>query len=240
MNSLHGRPAAPGAKVALGLNRLLTQQQLRTAVDDGSIAKLVVWRGVLANDVIFVPARAIHAIGAGLVIAEIQQRSDATFRLYVHGRQRALHIERAIAVANAGPAGVQVRPQRLSDERTLLVSNPHFVFERIELAPGATWCLQAECETWFLVLSGSAIAASFDVAIGDAIFAQSDRVDVQAGNIGLVGLAAYAGPGAAANLLQRLKQQGSMDARGPKHMRAPPSLTRATSGMASELVEIRP
>ena len=51
------------------------------AIDDGSISDLVVWRDVAPGDVIFVPAGTIHAIGAGLVIAEIQQRSDATFRL---------------------------------------------------------------------------------------------------------------------------------------------------------------
>ena len=61
------------------------------------------WRAVSADDVISVPAGTIHAIGAGLVIAEIQQRSDATFRLFDHGRQRELHVESAIAVADAGP-----------------------------------------------------------------------------------------------------------------------------------------
>ena len=96
--------AAPGAKVAVGLDRRLTQQQLRQAVDDGSISDRVVWRTVFPDDAISVPAGTIHAIGAGLVIAEIQQRSDATFRLFDHGRQRELHIERAIAVADAGPA----------------------------------------------------------------------------------------------------------------------------------------
>jgi mannose-6-phosphate isomerase len=74
--------AAPGAKVALGLNQRLTQQQLRKAVDDGSISDLVAWQAVSPYDVIYVPAGTIHAIGAGLVIAEIQQRSDATFRLF--------------------------------------------------------------------------------------------------------------------------------------------------------------
>ena len=130
--------AAPGAKVALGLKRRLTPQQLREAVDDGSISDLVVWQAVSPDDVIFVPAGTIHAIGAGLVIAEIQQRSDATFRLFDHGRQRELHIESAIAVADAGPAHFQMRPNRLTDERTLLVSNPHFVFERIDLAPNSS------------------------------------------------------------------------------------------------------
>src|SRR6186713_3344661 len=96
--------AAPGAKVAVGLDRRLTQQQLRKAVDDGSISDLVVWQTVSPDDVIYVPAGTIHAIGAGLVVAEIQQRSDATFRLFDHGRQRELHIDSAITVANAGPA----------------------------------------------------------------------------------------------------------------------------------------
>ena len=64
----------------------------------------------LPGDTIFVPAGTIHAIGAGLVIAEIQQRSDATFRLFDHGRGRELHIESAIAVADAGPADIQVTP----------------------------------------------------------------------------------------------------------------------------------
>ena len=85
--------AAPGAKVALGLDQRLTRQQLRQAVDDGSISDLVVWQAVSPDDVIYVPAGTIHAIGAGLVIAEIQQRSDATFRLFDHGRQRELHVE---------------------------------------------------------------------------------------------------------------------------------------------------
>src|SRR5213078_909176 len=129
--------AAPGAKVALGLDRRLTQQQLRKAVDDGSISDLVAWQPVSPDDVIYVPAGTIHAIGAGLVIAELQQRSDATFRLFDHGRQRELHIESAITVANAGPADVQVQPSRLSNERTLLVSSPHFVLERLDLAPNA-------------------------------------------------------------------------------------------------------
>src|SRR5881275_1008184 len=51
--------AAPGAKVALGLKQQLTQQQLRAAVEDGSIADLIVWRTVLPDDVISVPAGTI-------------------------------------------------------------------------------------------------------------------------------------------------------------------------------------
>ena len=217
--------ATAEAKVALGLKQRMTPQQLREAVDDGSISDLVEWQAVSPHDAIFVPAGTIHAIGAGLVIAELQQRSDATFRLFDYGRQRELHIESAIAAANAGPADFRVQPNRLSNERTLLVSNPHFVFERIDLAPNSAWCLEMDRETWFLVISGSARAGSFDVTTGDAIFVQSDRVDIHPGAAGVVGLAAYTGGGAVPQLLQRLTQPRAMDARPPVEM--PASLTRA-------------
>ena len=185
--------AAPGAKIALGLKKRLSSRQLREAVDDGSIAGLVAWRTVVAGDVVSVPAGTIHAIGAGLVIAEIQQRSDATFRMFDFGRKRELHVANAVAVADAGPADAGVKPKRLTDERTLLVSNPHFAFERIELTPGSACHLEAEHETWLLVVSGSARVGKFDVVAGDAVFAQSDSVDMHAGPDGMTGLVAYTG-----------------------------------------------
>jgi mannose-6-phosphate isomerase len=185
--------AAPEAKIALGLKRRLTLEQLRRAIDDGSISDLVVWQPAHPGDTTLVAAGTIHAIGAGLVIAEIQQRSDATFRLFDHGRGRELHIENALAVANTGPADFSVAPTRLTDTRTLLASNSHFTFERIELTPNSAWCLEAKHETWLLVVSGSASAGSFDLATGDAIFAQSDHVNLRAGSNGLAGLVAYTG-----------------------------------------------
>jgi mannose-6-phosphate isomerase len=219
--------AAPEAKVALGLNRRLTPQQLREAIDDGSISDLIVWHAVSANDVISVAAGTIHAIGAGLIIAEIQQRSDVTFRLFDYGRQRELHVENAIAVAAAGPVDFQVRSNQLTAERRLLVSNPHFVFERIDLAPNSSWCLQAERETWLLVLSGSALAGAFDVATGDALFAQLDRIDIHSGAVGMVGLAAYTGGGPIENLLQRLAAPGPINVGRVQETQTPTSVVRA-------------
>jgi mannose-6-phosphate isomerase len=218
--------AAPRAKVALGLNRRLTPQQLRQAIDDGSISDLVVWHAVSAGDAIFVPAGTIHAIGAGLVIAELQQRSDTTFRLFDHGRNRELHVESAILVANAGPADFQQRPSQLTAERRLLVSNPLFAFERIDLAPNSSWYLEAERETWLLVLSGSAIAGSFDVVTGDTLFAQADRIDIHPGAIGMVGLAAYTGSGPLPHLLQRLTRPGSIEVERSQEIKVPVALTQ--------------
>jgi mannose-6-phosphate isomerase len=219
--------AAPEAKVALGLNQRLTQKQLRAAVDDGSISNLVVWQAVSSGDAIFVPAGTIHAIGAGLVIAEIQQRSDATFRLFDHGRQRALHVENAVAAAEAGPAHVQGHPVQLTAERTVLISSPYFVLERIELPRDSTWRLDGDRETWFLVLNGDGRTKSFDMTTGDALFVQSDSVRLHAGPTGLVGLVAYTGEGPVPILLRRARQPGATDHR-PRHAtRAPPLVPRA-------------
>jgi mannose-6-phosphate isomerase len=185
--------AAPEARIALGLKRRLTREQLRRAIDDGSISDLVAWQPAHPGDIISVAAGTIHAIGAGLVIAEIQQRSDTTFRLFDHGRGRELHTENALAVANAGPADFCTSKTQLTDTRMLLVSNPHFTFERIDLPPSSVWCLEAEPETWLLVVSVSARAGPFDLTIGDAVFARSDRVSIRAGKDGLAILAAYTG-----------------------------------------------
>jgi len=225
--------AAPEAKIALGLKRRLTPQQLREAVENGSISDLVVWRAVSADDVIFVPAGTIHAIGAGLVIAELQQRSDATFRLFDHGRQRTLHVENAIAAANVGPAAFQVRTEQLTAERTLLVSSPYFVFERIDLAADSAWCMEAERETWFLVLSGQVSAGSFVLVTGDALFAQSDRVDIHAGPTGMVGLAAYTGGSPVSHLLQRAGQLDAIDGGPPRPSQAPTFLPRTENVTAT-------
>jgi mannose-6-phosphate isomerase len=225
--------AAPEAKVALGLDRRLTQKQLRAAVDDGSISNLVVWHAVSCGDAIFVPAGTIHAIGAGLVIAEIQQRSDVTFRLFDHGRQRALHVENAVAAADAGPAHVQGQPVQLTNERTLLISSPYFVVERIELPPNSTWRLDGERETWFLVLSGGARAKSSDMSTGDALFVQSDSVGLRAGPSGLVGLVAYTGEIPVPILLRRARQPGATDQRPPHATRAPPLVPRANMSIST-------
>ena len=205
--------AAPGAKIALGLREQLAPRQLREAVADGSIVRHVAWRTVASGDVVAVPAGTVHAIGAGLVIAEIQQRSDVTFRMFDFGRKRDLHIEEALAVADARPAEAGPKPKRRTDERTLLVSNPHFVFERIELARGSTFSLAAEQETWLLVVSGGGRAGKLDLVVGDAVFAQSDSVDMQAGLGGMVVLMASAGERGPAK--RRLAESGATDGETP-------------------------
>ncbi len=91
----------PGATIGLGLTRQLTRDELRAAALDGSIEDAIDWRPVKPGDFLYVPPGTIHAIGAGISLLELQQNSDVTFRLYDYGRPRELHLEDALAVANA-------------------------------------------------------------------------------------------------------------------------------------------
>ena len=118
--------ADPGAEVSLGLNHPVTPPQLHAAIVDGTIIDLTHRQVVHAGEAIVVSAGTIHAIGAGLVIAEIQQRSNATFRLFDHGRDRELHPDAAVGAAVAGPAPAQAASERLSAARLVVATSPVF------------------------------------------------------------------------------------------------------------------
>ena len=105
--------AKPDAQIGVGLKHRITPQQLYAAIANGSIVDLVQWRPVAKGDVVFIPAGTIHALGAGIVLAEIQQHSDATFRLFDYGRGRELHDDNGVAVANAWPLRPPVIPSAL-------------------------------------------------------------------------------------------------------------------------------
>jgi mannose-6-phosphate isomerase len=183
--------AKPGAQVGIGLKHRVTPQELRASITNGSIVELVQWRPVAKGDVVFIPAGTIHSIGAGIVLAEIQQCSDTTFRLFDYDRQRELHIDDGVAVANAWPLRSSANPIRLTDERTVLVASRHFVLERVDLREASSWALLAEPETWILVLDGHAAIGLAMVSIGQAMFVGGGRSSIEVGTNGLTALIEY-------------------------------------------------
>lgn len=74
---------------------------------------------------------------------------------------------------------------------------------------------------WLLVLSGSAVAGAFDIATGDALFVQLDRIDIHSGAIGIMALVAYTGGGPAEKLLQRLATPNSIDVGRAREIQTP-------------------
>ena len=217
----HVLAAAPGAQVAVGLRREATPDELRASIKDGSINDLVDWRGVVAGETVFVPAGTIHAIGGGLVIAEIQQRGDTTYRLFDYGSDRELHGELAVAASRAGRSKPQPRPSRLSVERTLLIEDPHFVLERTELPPGSCWRLKAERETWMLVIDGCVMVDHVNTFVGEAVYLEKDQATLSVGGQAAVALMAYSGPEWIPSLLVEAKRREGRNAIGAQCPPAP-------------------
>ncbi len=123
-----------------------------------------------AGDCIFLPAGTVHAIGAGLLLAEIQQASDTTYRLYdwnrvgKDGKSRALHVEQALEVIDyaRGPVHVQI-PQRTSHPSCQqLVACDKFVLNRWEIAAPLT--LETEDQFQLLAVVAGQVALSGDPA----------------------------------------------------------------------------
>ena len=96
--------AKPGSKIVYGLNGDYTREQLQDFIDRGRFEDCLNYVDAKPGDVFFIPAGLIHAIGAEILIAEIQQNSDATYRLYDYnrfdsnGKPRELHIQKALDV----------------------------------------------------------------------------------------------------------------------------------------------
>ena len=194
--------AAPGAEVGLGLKLPLTAAQLRAAIEDGSIEELMQRRPVAKDDFIFVPGGTIHSIGKDIVVAEIQQRSDLTFRLFDFGRGRELDANSAVAAATAEPAAHQPPPTRLSEARCMLLAGPHFVVERLDLPAASSWLVDPGHETWFLVLEGQVRIGPVNAGIGDAVYLDGVVARLEVGADGLKGIVAYPGAEPRGNLIQ--------------------------------------
>lgn len=111
--------ASKRATLIYGLNFETTPDDLKKAILDGSVGKLLQKVKVQKDDVFFVPAGLIHAIGAGTMVAEIQENSNLTYRLYDYdrvdknGNKRELHLDKALAVAKLSPSTAPRQPMRV-------------------------------------------------------------------------------------------------------------------------------
>lgn len=98
--------AEPGAELIYGLRHNMDKHSLHQSIIKGTIEKYVQKIPVQKDDVFYVKAGIIHAIGAGVLLAEIQENSDLTYRLYDYGRvgqdgkARELHVKKALDVAD--------------------------------------------------------------------------------------------------------------------------------------------
>lgn len=166
--------AAPGADITYGLARTSDRQEFANAIAADNLEPLLHHIPVRAGDVIFVPAGTLHAINAGIVLFEIQQKSDLTYRVYDYGRRdaktgqpRELHVAKALDVTEFAPAPrSKLTPLTMEPaNRVLLVACSYFALERWTLIdqhklatdPGSFEILTIIAGTGTLDSSGSPI-----------------------------------------------------------------------------------
>ena len=139
--------AEPGACLICGFEREMTTEEFAAHIANGTADKAVAHFPVKAGDVFFIPAGTVHAIGAGILIAEVQQNSDITYRVWdwgrvgADGKGRELHVERALAVSETVPYTL-----------------PCGQAGEVKAVTGGSLRTLAECEkfsTWELTLQGS-------------------------------------------------------------------------------------
>ena len=101
--------AAPDSELIYGFNEELSKEDFRKAIEDNTLMEKLRRVPVKQGDVFFIEPGTLHAIGKGILIAEIQQSSNVTYRVYDYGRlgadgkPRPLHIEKALEVTNTKP-----------------------------------------------------------------------------------------------------------------------------------------
>jgi mannose-6-phosphate isomerase len=144
---LHARP---GAQLILGLRTGATPEAFRQAIAGNRLDMWLHHLPIKAGDAVFVPAGTVHAILEGALIAEIQQNSDTTYRIYdwgrvgSDGRPRPLHVDKALAVVDfqqiePGPYPPVLVATEGGVARHEISRCEYFVVEKVTLSPGAVY-----------------------------------------------------------------------------------------------------
>jgi mannose-6-phosphate isomerase len=157
--------ARPGAEVLAGLKPHVTREEFKQAIADGSAEACLEHVPLSEGEAIFIPARTAHTIGPGLVLCEIQQHSDLTYRVFdynrrdAHGRARELHVDKALAVTRFGPQNCgklkPVRMEREEAKESYFIACRYFATEKWEFAAPISRITSDERFELLIVLQGS-------------------------------------------------------------------------------------
>jgi mannose-6-phosphate isomerase len=147
----------PGSALVTGMSRAADANEVRQRIGDGTFEELLERRDVRPDESLIVPAGTMHAIGAGVLLYEVQENSDITFRLYDWGRvdsqgkPRELHLEHALDSLRHDRHALVTRPLARDDWREVLAACRYFVLERWRVADPRS--LAATGNTSFRLLS---------------------------------------------------------------------------------------
>ncbi len=134
---------APDAWIIHGVENSVSREELRRRLEDGTADNVLHKIRVSPGDTVFMPAGTIHAIGPGVLLHEVQQTSEVTYRLYdwnrqSHGSRRQLHLDKGLAVSSLQPSrNVVVTPLEWREGDvgvSLLLATEYFTVKKMELS----------------------------------------------------------------------------------------------------------
>lgn len=179
--------AEPGAKLVRGFRRDVTEDEVRRGIESGTLEELLNYVPVKAGDSFLIHAGTVHAIGAGLIIAEIQENSNLTYRLYDYNRRgkdgklRELHIDKALQVSRLKPVDRSDDSQNANED---LVDCKYFRVRKLELNDDTA--ILKETDSSFaalLCVDGTAVAdcanERLDIRKGDCAFIPAHSGDIR-------------------------------------------------------------
>lgn len=192
----------PGSFLYFGVNQSLSKESFRKHIEDNTLLDVLNKVEVNKGDVFFIEAGTIHAIGAGIMICEIQQNSNSTYRVYDFGRvdangnSRELHIDKAVDVSRLTPSektyGQQPK-ESLSDDNTksTLATCKYFTTSAFDVKDSITLCADENSFHSLIILEGegSVVRGEENVTYkkGDSIFLPAGAQDYTVnGNVSFI------------------------------------------------------
>ncbi|MEX1157885.1 MAG: class I mannose-6-phosphate isomerase, partial [Thermomicrobiales bacterium] len=160
--------ADQGATIITGVDGPIQIDQIREQVVETAVA---------AGEVYLVPAGTVHAIGAGVLLYEIQQASDVTWRLYDWGRPRDLHIDEALAAARPEQQATRIEPCRVSEGVEMLVACRYFALQRWHVAGERSLPACPETFRVLTVLDGDLLLGDVRMRRGSSTLLPADLPD---------------------------------------------------------------
>ena len=174
--------AEEGAGLYLGFERETTAEEVRAAALDGTVEGLLHFQPVKPGEVYFIPPGTVHAIGAGVLLFEIQQNSTLTYRLYDYkrrdkdGNERPLHLEKGLLVTNFSP----YKPQAISGDDPALIGTCSY-FETRLYKPNFTNSIKFEIKDSFVGLTcvrGEGDVNGQKITRGESVFIPANSGEI--------------------------------------------------------------
>lgn len=174
----------PGAFLYFGVNREITKEEFRQRIENNTVLEVLNRVDVHPGDVFFIESGTIHAIGAGILICEIQQNSNCTYRVYDYdrrgadGKPRELHVEKALEVSKFIPSDTADKQGKAAEVPggtvKRLASCRYFTAEKLEVSGEMELPVTGESFASLIVLEGSVKISGAENAVearaGDSIF----------------------------------------------------------------------